>query len=95
MSNESTDIELIEWEKRQHASITGDPVWGLLCYREAMFLLELVRDDAKLFPHSSIHAPSVGQLLRATGSISANIAEGYGRPTTADRVKTGRKFDSW
>ena len=87
MSNESTDTELIEWEKLQHQAVTGDPVWRLLCYRESMFLLEQVREDMKAFEHSSVHAPSMGQLLRATGSISANIAEGYGRPTTADRVR--------
>jgi four helix bundle protein len=87
MANESTDAELLQWEKRQHAAITGDPVWRLLCYREAMFLLEQVREDVKLFDHSRVHAPSIGQLLRATGSISANIAEGYGRPTTDDRVR--------
>src|ERR1019366_10226931 len=52
-----------------------------------MFLLEQVREDMKAFEHSSVHAPSMGQLLRATGSISANIAEGYGRPTPADRVR--------
>ena len=87
MSNESTDTELIDWEKLQHQAVTGDPVWRLLCYRESMFLLEQVREDMKAFEHSSVHAPSMGQLLRATGSISANIAEGYGRPTTADRVR--------
>ena len=87
MSNESTDTELIEWEKLQHQAVTGDPVWRLLCYRESMFLLEQVREDMKAFEHSSVHAPSMGQRLRATGSISANIAEGYGRPTTADRVR--------
>jgi four helix bundle protein len=87
MGNESTDAELIEWEKRQHEAVTGDPVWRLLCYREAMFLLEQVREDARPFAQSSAHAPLTGQLLRATGSISANIAEGYGRPTTADRIR--------
>ena len=87
MSIESTDTELIDWEKLQHQAVTGDPVWRLLCYRESMFLLEQVREDMKAFEHSSVHAPSMGQLLRATGSISANIAEGYGRPTTADRVR--------
>ena len=87
MSNESTDPELIEWEARQHEAVTGDPVWRLLCYREALFLLEQVRDDVSAIAHSSVHAPSMGQLLRATGSISANIGEGYGRPTTADRVR--------
>ena len=45
MANESTDAELLQWEKRQHAAITGDPVWRLLCYREAMFLLEQVREE--------------------------------------------------
>ncbi len=87
MSNESADVTLMEWERRQPASITGDPLWGLLCYREAMFLLEQTREDVKSFSESSIQAPAVGQLLRAAGSISANIAEGYGRSTIVDRMR--------
>ncbi len=87
MNNESTDAELIEWEKRQHPAITNDPVWRLLCYREAMFLLEHAREDVKVLEQSRVRERSVGQLLRSVGSISANIAEGFGRPSTGDRVR--------
>ena len=87
MTNESSDAALLEWEARQHEGIIGDPLWRLNCYREALFLLERVREDVKELGRPTSHAAATAQLLTSVGSIAANIAEGYGRPTTADRVR--------
>jgi four helix bundle protein len=81
------DTELLEWEKRQREAITGDPLWRLLVYRQSMFLIELSRGDVRASAQTVAESPRSEQLLRAVGSIAANIAEGYGRPTTADRVR--------
>jgi four helix bundle protein len=87
MKSFSHDPALVEWESRQHEAITGDPVWRLNCYREALFLLEGVRQDVKELGRPAAHVGAASQLLSAVGSVAANIAEGYGRPTTADRVR--------
>jgi four helix bundle protein len=87
MTSHEPDEVLLEWERRQPEAITKDPLWSLNCYREAMFLIDAVRDDAaKLAPHAAL-SEARGQLLTAIGSIAANIAEGYGRMTAADRSK--------
>ncbi|MFI5311425.1 MAG: hypothetical protein ACHQQ3_09345 [Gemmatimonadales bacterium] len=47
MNSAARDEAFEEWAARQHEAITGDPVWRLNCYREAMFLLEGVGDDIR------------------------------------------------
>ena len=87
MTNESNDVELEVWAARQHESITGDSLWRLNCYRETLFLVEKVRDDVKELGQPGTYGAAREQLLTSVGSIAANIAEGYGRPTTADRSR--------
>ena len=87
MSSGVGDAPLERWASRQHEAITGDPVWRLSCYREAMFLVEGAAADVRELGQSSSHREVASQLLAAVGSIAANIAEGYGRPSTADRVR--------
>jgi four helix bundle protein len=81
------DAALAEWEAQQLDAVKGDPIWRLHCFREALFLVELVRDDVRKFDRAGADEAAQGQLLRAVGSIAANLAEGYGRPTAADRVR--------
>ena len=87
MTNDVEDKALLDWESKQRESITGDPLWRLNCYREALFLVELIREDAAVFELAVAYAPAREQLVTAVGSIAANIAEGYGRPTTRDRMR--------
>ena len=87
MTTESTDSALLEWERRQHAAITGDPLWRLNCYREALYLVDVIRDDVREFGRSAALVTAEEQLLTSVASIAANIAEGYGRPSMADRVR--------
>jgi four helix bundle protein len=83
----SSDTSLDAWVARQPSSVTGDPIWRLQCFREALFMVDLVRDDVARFERAGADRDARGQLLRAVGSIAANMAEGYGRPSAADRVR--------
>jgi four helix bundle protein len=87
MTNNSADTALLEWEARQPEAVTGDPIWRLNCYRESLFLIDLVRDDLEHFALAPEHRDAKGQLLTAVGSVTANIAEGYGRPSVKDRTR--------
>jgi len=87
MATRTDDHALLAWEKTQPASITGDSVWRLDCYRESLFLLRLARDDVAISAGQSTSRASGDQLLSAMASVGANIAEGYGRGTNADRAR--------
>ena len=86
-TSDSSDAASREWEERHHQSITGDPLWRLKCSRESSFLLELVREDVKELGPPNAYPTAKEQLLTLVGSIGVNIAEGYGRPSVADRVR--------
>ncbi len=87
MATRPDDHALVDWEKTQPASITEDSVWRLDCYRESLFLLQLARTDvASSAPRSVAGKPS-NQLVSSIASVGANIAEGYGRGTNADRAR--------
>ena len=86
MANDLQDAALSEWEARQHMAITGDPLWRLRCYREALFVLDLARGDVQAAKQPT-HQSAAAQLLTAVGSVAANIGESYGRATNADRAR--------
>jgi len=62
-------------------------VWRLDCYREALYLLSLARLDVRTTSSGPESRHARDQLCSAIASISANIAEGYGRSTNADRCR--------
>ncbi|MFI5310070.1 MAG: four helix bundle protein [Gemmatimonadales bacterium] len=68
-------------------SVTSDPLWNLEAYRSALFLTSVARDDAQLVPPGGAPVAAAAQLLRAAGSVSANIGEGYSRRTRTDRLR--------
>ena len=81
------DAELQAWERDQPDEITKDPLWTLNCYREALFLIDVTRDDMERLAHDPSLATRKGQLITSVTSISANIGEAYGRMTAPDRAK--------
>ena len=74
-----------EWEKGVPAVITGDPVWHFFAYRKALFLYDLMWEDCERLMRDPRGRAVAEQLTRSTGSISANIEEGYGRGYGRDR----------
>jgi four helix bundle protein len=87
MTDSTTDGALLEWEAKQPEAITGDPLWRLNCYREALFLIDRLRHELRDLGPLNSPAAAKDQLITSVGSIAANIAEGYGRPSRADRLR--------
>lgn len=73
-----------EWVATRDVARTGDPLWALQAYRLASYANACHTFDRQTNrPFSK--AVSVDQLTQAIGSISANIAEGYSRPSPPDQ----------
>jgi four helix bundle protein len=68
-----------EWQQSVPASIREDSLWKFQTYPRALFLYELTwRDCEKLM--KDLRGEAVAkQLIRSSGSISANLEESYGR----------------
>jgi len=76
-----------EWLTEVPPSITNDALWQTKVYQMALFLGDLAwRDTRKLVRDKSMLSVS-DQLYRATGSISANISEGYSRASGKDQAR--------
>ncbi|MEZ4517773.1 MAG: four helix bundle protein [Chloroflexota bacterium] len=68
-----------EWLKQVPDSLTGDGLWQLVTYRQALFLSDLAWYDTAKLMEDSRGKGIAWQLVDSVGSISANIEEGYGR----------------
>ena len=86
MSNQAPAAQLA-WERTCSPAITSDVLWKLDAYRAALYLLHLVSEDRLALRASNLDDAVAGQLLRAAGSVSANLAEGYSRSTRNDRLR--------
>ena len=64
-----------------------DPLETVAAYRLAREFAADAMRDAQRMRRAVLTREIAGQLLRAAGSVSANIAEGYSRGTVADRKK--------
>jgi len=87
MTTERSDPALEKWMQSLSSDVTSDALWRLICYREALFLFSLAREDALALHRVRPFALVAQQLASAVGGIAANIAEGYGRPTNRDRIR--------
>ena len=87
------------WEQTIPDAIKADPVWQFYAYRKALFLYDLMWGDCEPLMRDPRGRAVVEQLTRSTGSISANIEEGYGRGFGKDRdhflrISTGSARES-
>ncbi len=75
-----------EFERRPPDALDGDPIWNTRMFRMATYLAgRCATDAARLGPRISLG--QADQFIRAVGSISANIAEGYSRAGPAERLR--------
>jgi four helix bundle protein len=80
------EVDQEEWERGVPGAVSRDLLWKLHVYRAALFLLHCATRDARELRKRRREAIA-DQLVRAAGSVSANIAEGYSRSGPADRVR--------
>ena len=72
------------WLKSVPVTITDDSLWKMEAYRLALFLADLGWRDATRLNEDRRMLGLSDQLYRATGSIGANISEGYSRSSGKD-----------
>jgi four helix bundle protein len=65
----------------------GRAVESVQAYRLALVAADAAWDDGTALSGQPALADIAGQLLRAAGSISANVAEGYARRSPRDRIR--------
>lgn len=78
---------LIEWAAQVPVAMREDPIWRLPAYRYALYLGDLVQNDVPKIRANAKTRSLTDQLVDAVGSISANIAEGYGRTSGPERAR--------
>ncbi len=76
-----------EWAQCVHESIKQDGVWKIRAYQLGLFLADLCWEDVDVLSKDLRTRSLADQLYRATGSISANIAEGFSKSTGKDRAR--------
>ena len=76
-----------EWEVEAEKTYGADPIWHLHVYRRSLYLSECAVNDLEILADTRRGTRAAAQLTESLGSIRANLAEGYGRATPADRVR--------
>jgi four helix bundle protein len=79
-------MQYADWERAVPETITGDALWSVRVYRLALFAADLGWRDVTILIGDRRTQSLADQLYRAIGSISANIAEGYGRGSSKERA---------
>ncbi|MEM1012507.1 MAG: four helix bundle protein [Planctomycetota bacterium] len=75
-----------DWQVTVPAGIREDALWRMEVYRQALFVADLSwHDSARLAEQKRFGLAD--QLHRATGSVSANIAEGHSRSSMKDQCR--------
>ena len=76
-----------DWEATVPASFKRDTIWRTPAYRFGLWLADLVKADANVLRADRNSRNDADQLLRAVGSISSNLSEGYSRSTGPERAR--------
>lgn len=75
-----------EWLFNVPEEITEDSVWNLKVYRAALYISDLGWYDTNKILDKRFYSLA-DQLYSATGSISANITEGYSRNSLKEKAR--------
>ena len=76
-----------EWLETVPRELTEDPLWRMEVYRLSVFAADLAWPDATRLIQDKRTISLADQLYRAVGSVSGNIAEGYGRQSGKDQAR--------
>lgn len=75
-----------KWLDEVPEEIINDALWNLKVYRAALFLSDLCWIDVQKIIEKRFFSLA-DQLYRSTGSVSANIAEGYSRNSYKEKAR--------
>lgn len=84
---EETSMTFAQWLETVPLELKGDPLWRTEVYRLSVFAADLAWPDATKLIQDKRTISLADQLYRAAGSVSANIAEGYGRQSGKDQAR--------
>lgn len=73
------ELTMEGWVGGLPRELKTDPLWQSAYYRLAMYLHDLVWTDCEILKKDFRAREIVGQILRSSGSICANMEEAYGR----------------
>jgi four helix bundle protein len=76
-----------DWLNDVPKEITNDRLWQSEVYRISLFLGDLAWHDSRKLTQDKSMISLADQLYRATGSISANISEGFIRMSGKDQAR--------
>ena len=68
-----------QWEAQVPESIKNDPLWKFEVYPKALLLADLAWEDCGKMLNDDRGRSIAWQLIKSSGSVSANIEEGFGR----------------
>jgi four helix bundle protein len=80
-------MNFTSWLETMPIEITGDPLWNMEVYRQALFVGEIAWTDVCKLAQDRRMLEVSGELYRSVGSISANIAEGYSKASKKDEAR--------
>ena len=76
-----------EWLETVPRELSEDPLWRMEVYRLSVFAADLAWPDVTKLIGDKRTMSLADYLYRAVGSVSANIAEGYGRQSGKDQAR--------
>ena len=76
-----------EWLLTVPSEITADALWHMEVYRIALFVGDIAWSDVSKLSQDRRMLELCDQLYRSTGSVSANIAEGYSKASRKDQAR--------
>lgn len=80
-------MDLDEWLVNAPHALRESPTWKVRAYQIGAFIAVRAADDAALLERLARFSQIAPQLLRAAGSVAANVAEGDSRRSSKDRIR--------
>ena len=76
-----------EWEATVDQAVKRDATWHVQAYRLGLYVADAAWTDCERLAADPRAGSAAQQLLRAVGSIPANVAEGYAKRSAKDRIR--------